>query len=454
MSASTEMVLQDLLDHSADRRPDHVAVVDPTGAGITYRELHSAAERLASQLSKMNVGRCDRVGVCLTKSVVAVVAQFGILKTSAAYVPVDPNAPASRNGFVFHDCSVRAIITEERFADAIAEEWRKLGGEPPAIIRVAATDDPKHLDRAFAVPADIERRAAVLRGQPDDPAYILYTSGSTGRPKGVVLSHRAALSFLDWCSASFAPCESDRFSSHAPFHFDLSILDIYVPIKHCATLVIIGYDLGKDPVRLAPHIAEQGITVWYSAPSILALLAEHGQLTQYDFSRLRAVLFAGEVFPVKHLRSLQRQIPHPDYFNLYGPTETNVCTFARIPASVPDDRTEPYPIGFTCSHLKSRVVVDGRDVTRGEEGELLISGPGILSGYWNKPELTQAAFQIDESGTPWYRTGDIVVEDPADGFLFRGRRDRMIKKRGYRIELGEIEACLYRHECPAGSSRC
>src|SRR5439155_12316419 len=152
-------------------------------------------------------------------------------------------------------------------------------------------------------------------------------------------------------------------SSHAPFHFDLSILDIYVPLKHGAAIVLVGHELGKDPVRLAALIAEKRLTIWYSAPSILSVLAEFGNLPSRDYSALRFVLFAGEVFPVKHLRRLQQLVPHPRYFNLYGPTETNVCTFHEIPRQIPDDRVDPYPIGKTCAQLASRVVEEaGGDV--------------------------------------------------------------------------------------------
>jgi acyl-coenzyme A synthetase/AMP-(fatty) acid ligase len=211
-------------------------------------------------------------------------------------------------------------------------------------------------------------------------------------------------------------------------------------------VVLIGEDLGKEPLALAPMIAAQGITIWYSTPSILNMLTQYGRLEQHDLSALRLVLFAGEVFPVPQLRALKRIVQHPRYWNLYGPTETNVCTAQEIPAVVPDDRLEPYPIGQTCSHLRSRVVdLDDQEVPRGEEGELLISGPGIMTGYWNLPERNAAAFLVDPDGTRWYHTGDLVVEEEDGTYLFHGRRDRMVKRRGYRIELGEIEAGLARH---------
>jgi L-proline---[L-prolyl-carrier protein] ligase len=288
--------------------------------------------------------------------------------------------------------------------------------------------------------------ATTVESPADDLAYVLYTSGSTGKPKGVMLSHRAAVSFVDWCSETFAPRAEDRFSSHAPLHFDLSILDLYLAFTHGATVVLIGEEVGKDPLRLAALMAEARLTVWYSAPSILSVLAQYGNLSRYDYSPLRLVLFAGEVFPVKHLRALKALVPHPRYFNLYGPTETNVCTFCEIPAVIPDERTTPYPIGKTCSHLRAKVVdAQGTEVTSSGEGELCITGPAVMQGYWNLPEQTARAFLLDSAGMRWYRTGDVVMEDADGNYLYLGRRDRMVKRRGYRIELGEIEAGLYRH---------
>jgi len=157
------------------------------------------------------------------------------------------------------------------------------------------------------------------------------------------------------------------------------------------------------------------------------------------------VLFAGEVFPVKQLRRLVTHWSRPAYYNLYGPTETNVCTFARIPTPIPEERTNPYPIGGPCSHCASLVVdPSGVPVIPGEEGLLYISGPSVFSGYWNRPKETAEAF-LERDGTRWYNTGDVVEQNGDDGFLYVGRRDRMVKRRGYRIELDEIESCLYRH---------
>jgi acyl-coenzyme A synthetase/AMP-(fatty) acid ligase len=183
--------------------------------------------------------------------------------------------------------------------------------------------------------------------------------------------------------------------------------------------------------------------VWYSVPSILALMAQYGKMERHDYSALRAVLFAGEVFPLPHLRRLRQYWPAPRYFNLYGPTETNVCTWYQLPAEIPAERSEPFPIGAPCSNARARVVdAEGNDVPSGGEGELCIAGDGVMQGYWHLPEATERAFL---GGECWYRTGDLVVDDGSGNYLYRGRRDRMVKRRGYRIELGEIESGLYRH---------
>ena len=174
------------------------------------------------------------------------------------------------------------------------------------------------------------------------------------------------------------------------------------------------------------------------------LLSGYGKIGAQDHSSLRLVLFAGEVFPIGALHELRRQWPWPRYFNLYGPTETNVCTFLELP-KLDENRATPYSIGHVCAGDKARVVDEhNRDVSPGQEGELQISGPTVMRGYWNLPERTAGAF-VEEDEVRWYRTGDIVRDSEVEGFVFLGRRDRMVKRRGFRVELGEIEAALALH---------
>ncbi len=430
-----------LLDAAAKRRPDHPAVEDEAGRALTYRELVHAADRLATRLARWGVGRGDRIGLFLPKGLEAVAAIHGILRSGAAYVPVDPTAPALRGAGIFADSGVKAVIVSSELAEGLSHHWPGPSPLPRTIIVGGDGSDWDDLLRDGA-PTPLPAQQS-----PHDLAYILYTSGSTGQPKGVMLSHENAFTFLDWCLETLRPHEDDRFSSHAPFHFDLSVFDLYASCRAAATLVIIGESLAKDPVRLGPFLAEKRLSVWYSAPSILALLSQYGGLEKRDFPAPRLVLFAGEVFPIAPLKRLRSLWPDSDMWNLYGPTETNVCTAFPIPKRIDPDRSQPFPIGTVCPPLTARVVdEEGQDVSVGTKGELVIAGPGVMRGYFHLPEQSAKAFLVDGFGVSWYRTGDLVVDDGSGCYAFHGRRDRMVKKRGYRIELGEIESALYRHE--------
>jgi amino acid adenylation domain-containing protein len=435
--------LAQLLDRAASRWPDRVAVEAEDGRTMTYAQLDRAADRLDARLARYGVGRGDRVGLMLPKSPEAVAAIHGILRAGAAYVPVDATAPVARGAGILADAFVKTIVIHASLVDSLRGAWPGPGPLPRLIVVGETADDEcATWDEVMADEAPTPDPSPRFDG---DVAYILYTSGSTGTPKGVTLTHQNALNFLDWCVSTFGPEPGRRFASHAPFHFDLSVFDLYASCRAGGTLVLVSESLGKDPVRLGDFLAERRIDVWYSAPSILGLLAEFGRLDRPEFPAPALVLFAGEVFPITQLKRLRTLWPSATLWNLYGPTETNVCTAYRIPASIADDRTEAFPIGPVCPPLQARVVDEqGDDVPEGDEGELLIAGPGVMRGYFGRDDLTESAFIEAPDGTLWYRTGDLVADLGEGCFAYHGRRDRMVKKRGYRIELGEIEAALDR----------
>jgi amino acid adenylation domain-containing protein len=278
----------------------------------------------------------------------------------------------------------------------------------------------------------------------------LYTSGSTGMPKGVVLSHRHALTFVEWGVRTFAVTPEDRLSNHAPLHFDLSVFDIYVSLHTGACVHIVPDDVAPFPPKLAQWMDEERITVSYSVPSALIRLLGHGNIERFEYRALRAVLFAGEVFPMKYLLQLMQRWPHARYYNLYGPTETNVCTYYEVPADIPADAKE-IPIGAAISNCECFAIDDqGKVVQPGGSGELYVRGPLLLLGYWNQPAKTTEMLVPNPIQTAYpemaYRTGDICRMDSDGNYWFTGRRDHMVKSRGYRIELGDIEAALYKHE--------
>lgn len=420
--------LENLLGDAQQLNPDRIAVEGPDEASVSYKEFAGTVAKIAELLQAHGIGNGDRVGIYAHKSINTVAAIFGIMTAGAAYVPVDPDAPIRRNAYIFSDCQVKAVWVEERLLPTLQDAFPE-----------AQIGSTLRIDNVCGICLQEIQFPHTVRSD-DNLAYILYTSGSTGQPKGVMISHENALSFVDWCSDTFHPLADDRFSSHAPFHFDLSILDVFLSVKHGATLVLIDEVTAKQPAPLAAFIAGRRISVWYSAPSILSMMTQFGCMETHNFDALRLVFFAGEVFPVKYLRSLKQVWRQAKYFNLYGPTETNVCTYYEIPVEIPLDRNEPYPIGKSCSHVECRML-NGEDGS----GELIVRGASVMNGYWRLPERSAKSYHIDDKGAAWYKTGDLVQIDAAGDFVFLGRLDRMVKRRGYRIELGEIEAALYRH---------
>jgi amino acid adenylation domain-containing protein len=440
-------VLQQLLSKSAKAYPEKPAVW-ARGKSITYRELDERSNQMAHLLLQQGVTKGDRVGLFFPKSVESIVSMLGVLKAGGVYVPLDPQAPADRVSYIMSNCGIRVLITSREKREALAAET--LGALDCCLV----IDEPAQSGAAGVMgwsalaqfPAAQAPEVSLIE---TDLAYILYTSGSTGRPKGVMLSHQNALTFVEWCAEKFQVRSEDRLSNHAPLHFDLSVFDVYNTIEAGATVYLVTEDLALFPTSLANFIESQGITIWYSVPSALMLLLLHARMTAEKLKSVRTLLFAGEVFPMKYLRQLAELAPHVDLYNLYGPTETNVCTYYKVErerlASM-----EKLPIGIACENTEAfSVTLENRIAGPGETGELYVRGPAVTYGYWADPEKTQKMcvpnhFQphFEEK---MYRTGDLVTQGDDGNFYFQGRRDSMIKSRGYRIELGEIESALLSH---------
>ena len=445
-------VLHQLLSDSAARHPDAEAV-RLLNDSITYRELESRSNQLAHALMNSGVTRGDRVGIYLQKSPAAIVSIFGILKTGACYVPVDANAPGPRLLEIARQCEFRALITSctlfEKLRDTSTEEWPMSAAFYVDKVPEAAALAPQSFSFADTLPSESAAPPSVnVIGH--DLAYILFTSGSTGTPKGVMLSHLNALTFVNWGFETFAITAQDRLSNHAPFNFDLSIFDIFVAVKAGASISLVPEGLSVFPVQLSSFVQNQRITVWYSVPMVLRLLESRGKLEQRDLSALRLVLFAGEVFPTKHLRALMQKLPHPQYANLYGPTETNVCAYYPVQPIASED-SAPIPIGKACANTDLIAIdANGRKITKpGQEGLLYARGSIVMQGYYGRPKESAACFIRNPFAggreENLYCTGDWVTFDQEGNYLFVGRKDHMIKTRGYRVELGEIEAVMVAH---------
>ncbi|MGH2791304.1 MAG: amino acid adenylation domain-containing protein [Actinomycetota bacterium] len=444
-------LLHQLLEDSARRTPNQVAVVD-RDRSISYTDLNRRANQVAALLADLGVRRGDRVGFCLNKSIESVIAIYGILKAGAAYVPFDPQAPPARLGYIADNAGISHLLTGTEMAPL----WPSLidGGAPLDSLIVLNSDEHPEVPvgtRAFSgrdldlrSPDDVDGGPIQL-----DLAYILYTSGSTGQPKGVMLTHLNAMTFVEWTVEHYVIEARDRLSSHAPFHFDLSIFDLYAASLAGATVVLVPPETSVFPLEVANFIEQQEITVWYSVPSILSMLTQRGNLEVGSLQSLRILLFAGEVFPTKYLQRLMELLPNVAFANLYGPTETNVCTYYDVPV-LPADMVEPIPIGKAIAGVECYVVAqDGSIAKSGEVGELYVRGSTVMQGYWANPERSSQSLIPNPFGGALhdnvYRTGDLVQELSDGNYRFLGRRDHQIKSRGYRIELGDIESALYAH---------
>jgi len=432
------------------------------GSAMTFGELERRTNQLARALRRLGVQRGDRVGIFVPKSFASVVSVFGVMKAGGVYVPLDPGAPPARLTYILRDCGVKVLLSSPRSAGRLQEIVEGDCQLQAVVCADEAADGALELSGPGPVPvipwtavaAESDAELTAVGAIDADLAYILYTSGSTGVPKGVMIAHRTIATFVDWSCQHFNVTPDDRVTSYAPLHFDLSTFDLFVTVKAGGTIVLVGEHLSALPERLAALLQDEKVTITYLVPSILSLMVRYGRLPERDLSPLRLILFAGEVFPIKYLRQLMGLIPHARYDNLYGPTETNVCTSYRVtPEDVAPDRTQPVPIGEACANSEVFALDErGEQVTEpGMEGELWARGSCVAQGYWGDPEKTAKGFVQNPLNTAFreiaYRTGDIVTLSPdRRNWLFVGRRDHMIKSRGYRIELGEIESALYRHE--------
>ncbi|PKW16552.1 amino acid adenylation domain-containing protein [Saccharopolyspora spinosa] len=435
--------LADHLPRWAAANPAAVAVETPERS-ITYTELHRQSSALANALIGLGVTPGARVGLWLRKSVESVVAVYGVLKAGAAYVPVDPSAPRARAERVLADCGTACAIVHADQLDTPE------GALPYPVVAVGGLLKTPHPAMTWEQATTGPRLGPQSGVKPGSLAYVIYTSGSQGRPKGVALSHRNALSFVEWAVREFGITRDDRVAGHAPFHFDLSILDIFATGLAGGRLVLIPESHVGLGGALNRVVAERRISVWYSVPNALARMLAAKNSAALTESDLRVVLFAGETFPLTQVRRLRAALPGARLYNLYGPTETNVCTFHQVrDTDLVPERAEPLPIGRPCDYAE--VFVLDRDenpcVPRpGASGELCVAGASRMLGYWGDDPLTTAkTVLVSQDGgdpIPAHRTGDLVRCDDDETLTFLGRTDEMVKIRGHRVELGEVESVL------------
>ncbi|MGW7330314.1 amino acid adenylation domain-containing protein [Streptomyces sp. NPDC054840] len=417
-----DTTLVELFERQVARTPGAPATVF-RGERLSYAELDARAERLARALRARGAGPERIVAVALHRSTEMVVSLLAVLKSGAAYLPVDPSLPADRIAYLLSDAGPVLLLADDEVAAALP----------------ASADLPR-LDPGAV--HDVDPGAVGRTPLPAHPAYVIYTSGSTGRPKAVVVEHSAIVNRLLWMQDRYRLGADDRVLQKTPFGFDVSVWEFFWPLITGAALVVAEPGGHKDPGYLSRVIQEEAVTTVHFVPSMLAAFVEDPRAGRCR--SLRRVVCSGEALP-EELKNRFLDVLDVPLHNLYGPTE------AAVDVTHWDCRREdagPVPIGRPIWNT-SLYVLDprGRPVPVGVAGELFLAGAGLARGYLRRPALTAERFPLDPFGPPgsrMYRTGDLA-RHRADGSVeYLGRTDDQVKIHGFRIELGEIETALGR----------
>ena len=429
---SRESCVHQLFEQQVSRRADAVAIVH-RDRRISYAELNGLANGIARDLLQLNLGPNALVGICLDRSPEMIAAMLAILKTGAAYLPLDPAYPQEHLSLLLKDSDAQALITES----SLLPRFPHWTGETLLIGNISARDE----------------NARPAGTSPDSLAYVMYTSGSTGRPKGVEICHRGITRLVfgnDY--ARFGP---DRvFLQMAPFSFDASTFEIWGALLHGGRCVLYPESLPIASALSATLKSEHVTTLWLTASLFNALIDDNPAALQ----SVEELLTGGEALSVPHVARALEMLPHTQLINGYGPTETT--TFAccyRIPRNqerLPDS----IPIGRPIARTETFILDEHmRPVPPGESGELCLGGDGLARGYCNRPELTEAKFVANpfrSDGSRLYRTGDMARLLSDGNIEFLGRIDDQVKIRGFRIELAEVEAALMQHPSVAQAAAC
>jgi amino acid adenylation domain-containing protein len=417
--------LHGLAAASAARQPDSIAVIAPERA-LTYGELAGRAAELAARLRRQGAGPGELIAVVLEKGWEQAVAVLGILRTGAAWLPVDPSVPAERLACLLADGRVRLAVTAPGLADRLA--W------PGAVARLAVDASPLPNPAGGDAPA----------GSPDDLAYVIYTSGSTGRPKGVAIDHRGAVNTVLDINERFGLGPGDRVLALSSLSFDLSVWDLFGLLAAGGSLVVPPPETRRDPAAWLDLLERHRITVWNSVPALLEMLVEHTEGRGHGLpASLRLVLLSGDWIPPSLPGRLRALAPAARVISLGGATEASIWSIVH-PIEEVDPEWASIPYGRPLRHQTFQVLNDRMEPCPvWVAGELCIGGAGLALGYWGDPVRTAERFVPDPAGHGrLYRTGDLGRYLPGGGLEILGREDRQVKIRGHRIELGEIESAL------------
>jgi amino acid adenylation domain-containing protein len=432
----------------AAESPDRTAL-EVEGMPFAYGELARRARAISATLMEHSRDADPPLTAVLAhRSVTAFTGILGALARGHGYVPINLGFPAARNRAMLLRSGCEAVIVDSAASSYVSSLLEGL--EREFLLVLSDEEDVRPYAREWA-----PHRVVGVRDQGDghapepltvrssDPAYLLFTSGSTGTPKGVAVSYANVGAFLDAVSERYDFTERDRFSQTFNLTFDLSVFDMFAAWESGACVCCPS---DKDLLNPADFIRRSELTVWFSVPSIAVFMRRLRVLKPQSFPTLRWSLFCGEALPAVVAQEWSEAAPASAVENLYGPTEATIaCTAYRWDSGRSPNHSELgiVPIGHAFGAMSTLVAGDDRrEVQPGEAGELLLSGPQVVHGYWNDEEATANAF-VSVGGCPYYRTGDRVRRPSGDEPLrYLGRLDNQVKVLGHRVELGEVEAAI------------
>lgn len=421
-------LVTDYLDHIVEKYPEKIAFANEQDS-MTFSQVYKNARKLAVGLIKENVFK-QPIVVFMEKSPACITSFLGVAYSGNFYTPIDTQMPSSRIHKIINTLHPAAIITNRTLLSSAKEIF---------------SECQIYLYEDLQTNADGEELIARIKSKQldTDLLYVLFTSGSTGEPKGVTISHQAVVDYTDWVTSAFDLTAETTLANQAALYFDLSIQDVYAPLKTGATTWLLEQEKFSFPIRLLEYLNEKEINTIFWVPSALVLVANLKALSRVELPHLHKVLFCGEVMPNKQLNVWRRALPHAEFVNLYGPTEiTEVCTYYRVNRLFKDE--DSLPIGKACENMDVFILdEDDRLITGDEIGELCVRGRGLSYGYYNNPQKTAEAFVQNPLQPNYhemiYRTGDLVRYNEFGELMYAGRKDFQIKHMGHRIELGEIE---------------
>lgn len=421
------------LDQRANISPNNIAYASENEM-CTFDELRRHSRIIASILIEKLNGQYNRpIAIFMPKSVKLIKSFIAVAYSGNFYTPLDTDMPSVRLQKILDILQPDVIIAD---AEHIAEAERLCASSHVICIdEINVTDELNINNTALD--------AVQLQFLDSNPLYVLFTSGSTGTPKGVVISHRAAVDFLEWIVDEFSLNEKTVVGNQAPFYFDLSLLDAYAPIFTGGITWLIPSEYFLFPKRLYTFLGEKNVNTILWSPSALVLLANSHIMENKPIKTLKNVFFCGEVMPVKQLNYWKRLFPQVVYVNFYGPTECTMgCTYYVLNRDFADN--DELPIGTPCGNTEI-ILLDSKNraVQQGGKGEICVRGACLANGYYRNHKKTREAFIQNPLRSEYcemiYRTGDIGWYNNYGELMYAGRKDFQIKHLGYRIELGEIE---------------